>query len=112
MNELHAESVAYITSNHYGLDTSEYSFGYLNVYMKDRKDFTDLDKILDNVHRDSKKLIEKIDERLEKIKENKLKKNTFENRIEQMKERQREKIQQNKEEVQVEKKYPTHPTMK
>ena len=80
--------------------------------MKDRKDFTDLDKILDNVHRDSKKLIEKIDERLEKIKENKLKKNTFENRIEQMKERQREKIQQNKEEVQVEKKYPTHPTMK
>ena len=82
------------------------------MYMKDRKDFTDLDKILDNVHRDSKKLIEKIDERLEKIKENKLKKNTFENRIEQMKERQREKIQQNKEEVQVEKKYPTHPTMK
>ena len=112
LNELHAESVAYITSNHLGLDTSEYSFGYLNVYMKDRKDFTDLDKILDNVHRDSKKLIEKIDERLEKIKENKLKKNTFENRIEQMKERQKEKIQQNKEEVQVEKKYPTHPTMK
>ena len=112
LNELHAESVAYITSNHYGLDTSEYSFGYLNIYMKDRKDFTDLDKILDNVHRDSKKLMEKIDERLEKIKENKLKKNTFENRIEQMKERQREKIQKNKEEVKVEKKYPTRPTMK
>lgn len=35
--EVQAESVAYIVCNHFGIDTSEYSFGYIANWSKDKK---------------------------------------------------------------------------
>ena len=81
LNELHAESIAYVTSKHLGLDTSKQSFGYLNSYMKDRKDFTDLDRVIDKIHNDAKDLINKIDTTLEKVKSKEVTKDKFQSKI-------------------------------
>lgn len=112
LNELHAESIAYVTSKHLGLDTSKQSFGYLNSYMKDRKDFTDLDKVIDKIHNDAKDLINKIDTTLEKVKSKEVIKDKFQSKIERAIEKQKEKISQKTQEVMPEKKFPTQPAMK
>ena len=112
LNELHAESIAYVTSKHLGLDTSKQSFGYLNSYMKDRKDFTDLDRVIDKIHSDAKDLINKIDTTLEKVKSKEVTKDKFQSKIERAIEKQREKISQKTQEVMPEKKFPTQPAMK
>lgn len=112
LNELHAESIAYVTSKHLGLDTSKQSFGYLNSYMKDRKDFTDLDKVIDKIHNDAKDLINKIDTTLEKVKSKEVTKDKFQSKIERAIEKQKEKISQKTQEVMPEKKFPTQPAMK
>lgn len=112
LNELHAESIAYVTSKHLGLDTSKQSFGYLNSYMKDRKDFTDLDKVIDKIHNDAKDLINKIDTTLEKVKSKEITKDKFQSKIERAIEKQKEKISQKTQEVMPEKKFPTQRAMK
>lgn len=112
LNELHAESIAYVTSKHLGLDTSKQSFGYLNSYMKDRKDFTDLDRVIDKIHSDAKDLINKIDTTLEKVKSKEITRDKFQSKIERAIEKQREKISQKTQEVMPEKKFPTQPAMK
>lgn len=112
LNELHAESIAYVTSKHLGLDTSRQSFGYLNSYMKDRKDFTDLDKVIDKIHNDAKDLINKIDTTLEKVKSKEVTKDKFQSKIERAIDKQREKISQKAQEVTSEKKFPTQRAMK
>jgi hypothetical protein len=112
LNELHAESIAYVTSKHLGLDTSKQSFGYLNSYMKDRKDFTDLDRVIDKIHSDAKDLINKIDTTLEKVKSKEVTKDKFQSKIERVIDKQREKISQKAEEVTSEKKFPTQRAMK
>ena len=112
LNELHAESIAYVTSKYLGLDTSKQSFGYLNSYMKDRKDFTDLDRVIDKIHNDAKDLINKIDTTLEKIKSKEITKDKFQSKIERTIEKQREKMSQKAQEVTSEKKFPTQPAMK
>ena len=112
LNELHAESIAYVTSKHLGLDTSKQSFGYLNSYMKDRKDFTDLDRVIDKIHNDAKDLINKIDTTLEKVKSKEVTKDKFQSKIERAIEKQREKISQKTQEVMPEKKFPRQPAMK
>ena len=112
LNELHAESIAYVTSKHLGLDTSKQSFGYLNSYMKDRKDFTDLDKVIDKIHNDAKDLINKIDTTLEKVKSKEVTKDKFQSKIERAIEKQKEKISQKTQEVMPEKKFPRQPAMK
>lgn len=112
LNELHAESIAYVTSKHLGLDTSNQSFGYLNSYMKDRKDFTDLDRVIDKIHSDAKDLINKIDTTLEKVKSKEVTKDKFQSKIERAIEKQKEKISQKTQEVIPEKKFPTQPAMK
>lgn len=112
LNELHAESIAYVTSKHLGLDTSKQSFGYLNSYMKDRKDFTDLDRVIDKIHNDAKDLINKIDTTLEKVKSKEVIKDKFQSKIERAIEKQKEKILQKTQEVMPEKKFPTQPAMK
>lgn len=35
--EVQAESVAYVVCSHYGIDTSDYSFGYIANWSKDKK---------------------------------------------------------------------------
>lgn len=112
LNELHAESIAYVTSKHLGLDTSKQSFGYLNSYMKDRKDFTDLDRVIDKIHSDAKDLINKIDTTLEKVKSKEIARDKFQSKIERAIEKQKEKISQKTQEVMPEKKFPTQPAMK
>lgn len=112
LNELHAESIAYVTSKHLGLDTSKQSFGYLNSYMKDRKDFTDLDKVIDKIHNDAKDLINKIDTTLEKVKSKEITRDKFQSKIERAIDKQREKISQKAQEVTSEKKFPTQRAMK
>lgn len=112
LNELHAESIAYVTSKHLGLDTSRQSFGYLNSYMKDRKDFTDLDKVIDKIHNDAKDLINKIDTTLEKVKSKEITRDKFQSKIERAIEKQKEKISQKTQEVTPEKKFPRQPVMK
>lgn len=112
LNELHAESIAYVTSKHLGLDTSKQSFGYLNSYMKDRKDFTDLDRVIDKIHSDAKDLINKIDTTLEKVKSKEITKDKFQSKIERAIEKQKEKISQKTQEVMPEKKFPIQPAMK
>lgn len=37
IRELQAESVAYMVCNHFGIDTSDYSFGYVATWMNDEK---------------------------------------------------------------------------
>lgn len=39
--EIQAESIAYIVSKHFGLDTSDYSFGYVGTWIKDNKQLMD-----------------------------------------------------------------------
>lgn len=112
LNELHAESIAYVTSKHLGLDTSKQSFGYLNSYMKDRKDFTDLDRVIDKIHNDAKDLINKIDTTLEKVKSKEVTKDKFQSKIERAIDKQREKISQKAQEVTSEKKFPIQRAMK
>lgn len=112
LNELHAESIAYVTSKHLGLDTSKQSFGYLNSYMKDRKDFTDLDRVIDKIHNDAKDLINKIDTTLEKVKSKEITRDKFQSKIERAIDKQREKISQKAQEVIPEKKFPTQRAMK
>lgn len=79
--ELQAESVAYVVASYYGMDTSDYSFGYLADWSNDKKALTDLEAQLDIVNKEARDLIQRIDSHLEKIKEVQLQKN--ENRFEQ-----------------------------
>jgi antirestriction protein ArdC len=63
--ELQAESTAFIVSNRYGIDTSEYSFGYLASW-SGGKDVKNLKQSFDIIQKTSHEIIEKLDETLEK----------------------------------------------
>ena len=58
--EVEAESIAFIVSNYYGIDTSEYSFGYLAGWSSD-KELGELKKSLDTIQKTAASLIDKID---------------------------------------------------
>ncbi|HEL2357797.1 TPA: hypothetical protein TZN77_002114, partial [Streptococcus suis] len=64
--ELQAESVAYIVSNHYGLDTSSYTFGYLASWTEDKVALTDLEAQLEIVQKEAQHLINSLDSELAK----------------------------------------------
>ncbi|HEM3636110.1 TPA: toprim domain-containing protein [Streptococcus suis] len=64
--ELQAESVAYVVANHYGLDTSEYSFGYLATWVRDKEALSDLESQLEIVQKEAQHLINSLDRELEK----------------------------------------------
>lgn len=59
LRELEAESSAYIVSNYYGLDTSDYSLGYISGWAKDLDDET-IKNHIKNVHSFAKTTIEEI----------------------------------------------------
>lgn len=59
--ECEAESVAYVVSQHYGVDTSEYSFGYVAGWSSDQ-DTPELKASLNIIRKASSELITKIDE--------------------------------------------------
>lgn len=64
--ELQAESVAYVVANHYGLDTSSYSFGYLANWSKEPDSLADLEAQLSIVQKEAADLIHRLDAAFEK----------------------------------------------
>lgn len=60
--EIQAESIAYICSKHFGLDTSDYSFGYVATWKKDNQQLLDS---LNLIKTTAEKMITDIEENLE-----------------------------------------------
>lgn len=99
--ELQAESVAFVVSNHYGLDTSEYSFGYLASWAEDKEGLTDLEGQIKIVQKEANNLITKIDSVLEKYQNKEVTKDAFQEKLSQFKSKSPEKGHEIKEEVKV-----------
>ena len=64
--EVEAESIAYAVCQHYGLDTSDYSFGYIAGWSNGRE-LSELKGSLETIHTTAAKLIETIDRHLAEI---------------------------------------------
>ena len=54
--EIEAESIAFVVANHFGIDTSEYSFPYIANWSKN-KDSKELKAILTNIQKEAKAII-------------------------------------------------------
>lgn len=67
--EVQAESIAYVISEHYGLDTSEYSFPYVANWASNTET---LEKNLKEIKSGSARIIELMDSKLEEIQKQKL----------------------------------------
>lgn len=65
--EFEAESVAYIVSNHLGLDTSDYSFGYLSSWTDQGNKLEELTTSLETITTQAKGLIERADQLLNRV---------------------------------------------
>ena len=85
--ELQAESVAYVVANHFGFDTSSYSFGYLAIWAKDKNGFEDMVEQLQIVQKEAKSLIDRMDAKLELVKNKRVKKDKFADKLQQAKEK-------------------------
>ena len=64
--EVEAESVAYVVTNHFGLDTSEYSFGYVAGWSSDR-DIKELKGSMEIIKNTSSDLIQKLESKMLEI---------------------------------------------
>lgn len=64
--EVEAESTAFIVCNHYGIDTSDYSFGYLASWSS-TKELTELQSSLETIQKQANELIDRIDSRLAEL---------------------------------------------
>ena len=64
--EVQAESVAYAVCQHYGLDTSDYSFGYVAGWSSGRK-LDELKSSLETIRSTAAEIINSIDEHLQEI---------------------------------------------
>ena len=82
--ELQAESVAYVVSSYYGIDTSEYSFNYLSGWSADKETLADLEAQLDIVQQEAKSLMVRMDQALEQLRlsQEKQTKRSFEQKLE------------------------------
>ncbi|VNM35208.1 putative conjugative transposon membrane protein [Streptococcus pneumoniae] len=85
--ELQAESVAYVVANHFGFDTSSYSFGYLAIWAKDKNGFEDMVEQLQVVQKEAKSLIDRMDAKLELVKHKTVTKDKFADKLQQAKEK-------------------------
>ena len=95
--ELQAESVAFVVSSHYGLDTSEYSFGYLAGWTQDPKGLSDLEGQIKIVQKEADSLISRIDQALEKYQSKELTKDAFQQKLDRLKEQSKEQTLESKE---------------
>lgn len=66
VKETEAESVAFVVSEHYGIDTSDYSFPYLGSWAKD-SELTELKESFERIQTQSDDLIQRIDKNLEDV---------------------------------------------
>ena len=64
--EVEAESVAYTVCQHYGIDTSDYSFSYVAGW-SEGKEMPELKASLDTIRRAASEMIATIDEKLEEL---------------------------------------------
>lgn len=84
--ELEAESVAYIVASHLGIDTSEYSFGYLSSWTDKGNKIEDFQESLQTIAKQSELLITKIEETLNKSYGIAAPQNSFEKRLKEARE--------------------------
>lgn len=68
--EVQAESVAFTVSNYFGIDTSDYSFGYISGW-SNGKDLKELKESLDTIRQTSQMIITGIEQKLDAIKQSK-----------------------------------------
>lgn len=99
--ELQAESVAFVVASHYGLDTSEYSFGYLAMWSQDPEGLSDLEAQIKIVQKEADSLISRIDKSLEKYQIKELTKDAFQEKLDRLKKQTKEKAVDPKEKEQV-----------
>lgn len=64
--EVEAESVAYTVCQHYGIDTSDYSFSYVAGW-SEGKEMPELKASLDTIRRAASEMITAIDEKVEEL---------------------------------------------
>lgn len=64
--ECEAESIAYVVCQHYGVDTSEYTFGYVAGW-SENQEVPELKASLDTIRRAASDLITKIDEKVAEL---------------------------------------------
>lgn len=64
--EVEAEAVAYTVCQHFGIDTSDYSFGYVAGWSSGRE-MTELKKSMETIQKTAAELIERIEEHIQKI---------------------------------------------
>lgn len=64
--EVEAESVAFIVCDHYGIDTSDYSFAYVASWSSD-KELNELKNSLDTIQKQAAELIDRIDTRFKDL---------------------------------------------
>lgn len=102
--EFEAESVAYIVCNHFGVDTSDYSFGYLSSWTEAGSKLEEFEQSLATICNTAKSLITQIEKEINQelnIKENKVqeKLNPYQEKIrkaqEQLKAQSENKTEQN-----------------
>lgn len=70
--EVEAESVAYTVCQHFGIDTSDYSFGYIAGWSSDR-DMKELKSSLDTIRKTASELITGIEDRLAELQKDRAK---------------------------------------
>lgn len=66
--EIEAESTAFVVCNHYGIDTSDYSFGYVASWSADQ-DLNKLQKSLETIQKAASELINDIDGQMQELKQ-------------------------------------------
>lgn len=66
--EVQAESVAYVVSNHFGLDTSDYSFGYIASW-SNGKELNELKSSLNEIQKAAALIIDEVEKELSKFRE-------------------------------------------
>lgn len=64
--EVEAEAVAYTVCQHFGIDTSDYSFGYVAGWSSGRE-MTELKKSMETIQKTAAELIGKIEENIQKV---------------------------------------------
>ncbi|WP_438832404.1 PBECR4 domain-containing protein [Streptococcus pluranimalium] len=99
--ELQAESVAYVVSAYYGLDTSGYSFGYLASWSDDKETLADLEAQLDIVQQEAKSLMVRMDQHLEQLRlaQEKQNKHQFEQKLQKFKDQNKQAVEEHKQEL-------------
>ena len=99
--ELQAESVAYVVSSYYGIDTSEYSFNYLSGWSADKETLADLEAQLDIVQQEAKSLMVRMDQALEQLRlsQEKQTQRSFEQKLEKFKGQTQQAVEDHKQEL-------------